>query len=85
VIEAMDIRELQARARRNEPLAKHTTARIGGPADLLIEVQSVEELVAVAQRADEMGLPYLVLGGGQTSWSATPACAAWSSSTAPRR
>jgi len=60
----MDIRELQARARRNEPLAKHTTARIGGPADLLIEVHSTEELIAVAQRADEMGLPYLVLGSG---------------------
>jgi len=60
----MDIRELQARAKRNEPLAKHTTARIGGPADLLIEVRSTEELIAVAQRADEMGLPYLVLGGG---------------------
>ena len=60
----MQIAELQSRAKRNEPLSKHTTARIGGPADLLIEVRTTDELVAVAQRADEMGLPYLVLGGG---------------------
>lgn len=56
--------ELQSRAKRNEPLSKHTTARIGGPADLLIEVRTTDELIAVAQRAEEMGLPYLVLGGG---------------------
>lgn len=60
----MDISELQARAKRNELLSKYTTARIGGPADLLIEVRTTGELIAVAQRADEMGLPYLVLGGG---------------------
>jgi UDP-N-acetylmuramate dehydrogenase len=60
----MSLNELQSRARRNEPLSKHTTARIGGPADLLIELRTTDELVAVAQRADAMGLPYLVLGGG---------------------
>lgn len=60
----MSITELQSRAKRNEPLSKHTTARIGGPADLLIEVRTTDELVAVAQRAEEMGLPYLVLGSG---------------------
>ncbi|MFN4292849.1 MAG: UDP-N-acetylmuramate dehydrogenase [Thermoflexales bacterium] len=60
----MQIAELQSRAKRNEPLSKHTTARIGGPADLLIEVRTTDELIAVAQRADDMGLPYLVLGGG---------------------
>ena len=60
----MDLPDLQTRARRNEPLSKHTTARIGGPADLLIETRTSQELVAVAQRADEMSLPYIVLGGG---------------------
>ncbi|GIV85167.1 MAG: UDP-N-acetylenolpyruvoylglucosamine reductase [Candidatus Roseilinea sp.] len=60
----MSLNELQSRAKRNEPLSKHTTARIGGPADLLIEVRTTDELIAVAQRADEMELPYLVLGGG---------------------
>ncbi len=56
--------EFKERARPNEPLAKHTTARIGGPADLLIEARTVGELVALAQRAVETGVPFLVLGGG---------------------
>ncbi|MCL5995939.1 MAG: UDP-N-acetylmuramate dehydrogenase [Chloroflexi bacterium] len=55
---------LRERAKSNEPLAKYTTARIGGPADLLIEARTAEELVALCQRADEISLPYLVLGGG---------------------
>ena len=52
------------RAKRNEPLARQTTARIGGPADLLIEARTVDELLTLCQRADEISLPYLVLGGG---------------------
>lgn len=55
---------LRERARRHEPLARHTTSRIGGPADLLIEARSVDELIALAQRADEIALPYIILGGG---------------------
>jgi UDP-N-acetylmuramate dehydrogenase len=55
---------MRDRARRNEPLARHTTARIGGPADLLIEARTVDELVALAQRAEEIHMPYIVLGGG---------------------
>ena len=60
----MDITELQTRARRGEVLARYTTARIGGPAELLIETRTVDELIAVVHRADELRLPYLVLGGG---------------------
>ncbi len=60
----MDIQELQARAKRNEPMSKHTTSRIGGPADLLVEARTTEELVTLAQRADAMALPYIVIGGG---------------------
>ena len=60
----MDIAELQTRARRSESLARYTTARIGGPAELLIETRTVDELVSVVQRADELHLPYTVLGGG---------------------
>jgi len=60
----MDLLDLQSRAKRNEPLSKHTTARIGGPADLLIETRTSAELVEVVQRAEEIALPYIVLGGG---------------------
>jgi UDP-N-acetylmuramate dehydrogenase len=60
----MDVVELQARAKRKEPMSKHTTSRIGGPADLLVEARTTGELIGLAQRADEMGLPYVVIGGG---------------------
>ncbi len=61
----MDILTLMKdRARRNELLARHTTARIGGPADLLIEARTIDELIALAQRADDIGMTYTVLGGG---------------------
>lgn len=60
----MNLAEIQARTKRNEPLARHTTSRIGGPADLLIEARSGEELSLIVSRADEMNLPCLVLGGG---------------------
>ena len=61
----MDILEvLRTRAKRNEPMARYTTARIGGPADLLVEARSADELVALVNRADEMGLSCIVVGGG---------------------
>ncbi|MCX6019742.1 MAG: UDP-N-acetylmuramate dehydrogenase [Chloroflexi bacterium] len=60
----MDIQELQSRAKHNEPLSRHTTSRIGGVADLLIETRSVEDLVAVVACADAVRLPCMILGGG---------------------
>jgi UDP-N-acetylmuramate dehydrogenase len=50
--------------RRDEPLASHTTMRIGGPADLFVTVSAVEDLVSVLALAREMDVPALVLGGG---------------------
>jgi UDP-N-acetylmuramate dehydrogenase len=48
----------------DEPLAKYTSARIGGPADVLITVNSAEELAETANRLWEMELPFHILGGG---------------------
>ena len=50
--------------RRDEPLASHTTMRIGGPADLFVAVSTLEDLVAVLTRARELAVPVLTLGGG---------------------
>ncbi len=55
---------LRERTKRNEPLSRHTTARIGGPADMLVEARSVDELIMLAQRAEELRLPFIVIGGG---------------------
>lgn len=48
----------------NEPLAKHTYFKLGGPADQFVEAKSVEELVEAVRYAISEKLPYLVLGGG---------------------
>ncbi len=55
---------LGARARLAEPLARHTSFRIGGPADLLVHVGTAAELALVVRTATAHGLPLTVLGGG---------------------
>ncbi len=48
----------------DEPMAEHTTFKIGGPADLFYEAETEEELVKVVEAIKEMEVPYSVLGGG---------------------
>ena len=49
---------------RDVPLAGLTTLGVGGPADRVVEVEDVAELVAAVRAADEAGRRLLVLGGG---------------------
>lgn len=53
-----------ARARFDEPLAKHTTFRIGGPADALVDVETKDELRFVLDLARKKDAPVRILGGG---------------------
>lgn len=46
------------------PVARYTAARIGGPADALLEVQSVNELVDAVELCWQEDIPYWILGGG---------------------
>lgn len=48
----------------SEPLSRHTTARVGGPAELFLSVNSADQLLAAVEVAYAAGLPYFVLGGG---------------------
>jgi UDP-N-acetylmuramate dehydrogenase len=52
------------RVRFDEPLSRHTSFRIGGPADVWVEVSDVEEIRRVQAVAAAAGLPLFVLGGG---------------------
>jgi len=45
-------------------LAPYTSARIGGPADVLLTVKSVDEFANAMQLIWEYELPYYILGGG---------------------
>lgn len=46
------------------PLARFTTARLGGPADALLIVEEVQALADVVQGAWADGIPVTLLGGG---------------------
>jgi UDP-N-acetylenolpyruvoylglucosamine reductase len=50
--------------RCDEPLAKRTTLRIGGPADLYVEPASENDLSTVLKFCAERKLPFFVLGRG---------------------
>lgn len=49
---------------REESLARHTSMRVGGPADLFCEVDDDEQLAAWVVWARERGMPVFLLGGG---------------------
>lgn len=48
----------------NEPLARYTTLRIGGPAGHLYQPQTTEELTKIVSRLQQIGEPWHILGGG---------------------
>jgi UDP-N-acetylmuramate dehydrogenase len=52
------------RLKLNEPLARYTSARIGGPADYVVAAESGADLAEAARLAYSLGTPFLVLGGG---------------------
>ena len=50
--------------RSDEPLAKRTTLRVGGPADIFIEPGNEDDLAAVLKLCKESGIPFFILGRG---------------------
>ncbi|WP_054864793.1 UDP-N-acetylmuramate dehydrogenase [Methanosarcina barkeri] len=47
-----------------EPLSKHSSWRIGGPADVLIEPYTIEQILEIIQYANLMKIPTMVIGNG---------------------
>jgi len=54
----------ESRVRRNEPLAKKTTLRVGGPADWYVEPGSETDLAIVLKFCAERRIPITILGRG---------------------
>lgn len=48
----------------DEPMKKHTTLKIGGPADLFINAKNAEEIMFILKISEEHDLPLFVLGNG---------------------
>lgn len=50
--------------RENESMAKHTTFRIGGNADVFVTPASMESLVNTVNYVNENNIPYYIIGNG---------------------
>ncbi len=62
-----------------EPMRRHTTMKVGGPAQFWIEPTTVDGLARVVKHCAESGTPLRVVGRGvRTCWSATAAFPEWS-------
>ena len=49
---------------RDEPMSRHTTFRIGGPAAIFCMPQTVPQLADTVKACVEAGVPYYILGNG---------------------
>jgi UDP-N-acetylmuramate dehydrogenase len=57
-------RRIGVKTSRDEPLARFTTMRVGGPADLFATVHNVHELRAIVRYARSREIPLTLLGRG---------------------
>jgi len=57
-------RRVGARVKRDVPLARYTTMRVGGPADLFVEAHHAIELRGLVRLAAGRGIPLFILGRG---------------------
>lgn len=48
----------------NEPMSKHTSFKIGGPAECLIKIQTAQELKSILEFAKEKDIPLTIIGNG---------------------
>ena len=49
---------------QSEPMSKHTTFKVGGPAEVMFLPESPEQVVEAIQAANAAGVPYIVVGNG---------------------
>jgi UDP-N-acetylmuramate dehydrogenase len=57
-------RRIGVKTSRDEPLARFTTMRVGGPADLFVVAHNAFELRAIVKLVRSRGIPHVVLGRG---------------------
>lgn len=50
--------------RYREPMSRHTSLRVGGPADVYVAPQKKSDLVLLVRWANENSLPYFIIGNG---------------------
>lgn len=50
--------------RYDEPMRNHTSFKLGGAADVLVEPESIQELQTAIRVLEENGIPYYIIGNG---------------------
>lgn len=61
---ALELKKITPNIKFNEPMSQHTSFRIGGPADIFIEVGDEEELRKIVSLCNQFHTQYFILGGG---------------------
>jgi UDP-N-acetylenolpyruvoylglucosamine reductase len=61
---ASELNFIRGKIVKNEKMSRHTTFRLGGPADLWVEPVDLEDLVHIQKWAYSKGLPIFVIGNG---------------------
>ena len=56
--------KLGDRVKENVSLAPYTSARIGGPADILVTADSADDLAQIVKLLNKQDMEYILLGGG---------------------
>ena len=64
ILDLLTTRLPQAVVRQIEPLAKRTTLRVGGCADVYVEPSSEEDLSRLVETCNEERVPFMLLGRG---------------------
>ncbi len=48
----------------NEPMIKHTSFKVGGPADCFLKIRDIDELKTILELIKKYNIPYVVFGNG---------------------
>src|SRR6266511_3353274 len=56
--------KLGDKVKENVSLAPYTSARIGGPADVLVTAESADELARIIKLLWKLDVDFIILGGG---------------------
>jgi UDP-N-acetylmuramate dehydrogenase len=60
----MEIENFKGEIKRHEPLSRHTSFGIGGPADILAYPSDRDDLIALLSGIKKLGASYVVIGSG---------------------
>ena len=64
IIENSDLKIDRSKILFDEPMNKHTSFKVGGPAECFIKIDNIQDLKEILQCINENKLPLTVIGNG---------------------